>query len=354
MDQPHHNLSDGPPIRVKMLMGKVPEAHWLRQLPHGKPEWGRCRFIFDKEATDYDWLVVYDDLPPVAGERFSQRQERLPGSRHNSLLITSEPSSIKSYGSAYVSQFGHVLTSQEPWALKHPQRIYAQPAMQWFYGVADDHLRDYDSLLAHVPTDKTGVISTVCSNKKQRHTLHQRRYGFTQELKALLPELEIFGRGVQAIDDKAEALDSYQYHITIENQIAPHHWTEKLADAFLGATLPFYHGCPNAADYFPEESFIPIDVFDTSGSYEIIARAIRDGEYQRRLPHILEARRRVLTEYNIFAVLAREIAARDQPGSSDGAVICARHALRKGSLWCTAQAFYEKALARAIFALKRS
>ncbi|MEZ6050382.1 MAG: hypothetical protein R3C02_03185 [Planctomycetaceae bacterium] len=45
-------------------------------------------------------------------------------------------------------------------------------------------------------------------------------------------------------------VSDYRYHVAVENHIAEHHWTEKLADAFLGATLPFYFGCPNASDYF--------------------------------------------------------------------------------------------------------
>ncbi len=353
MSRPTANPSPPSRIRVKMLMGKVDSAIWLRQFPQENPVWGECTFLFDHDATDYDWLVVYDDLPPVHGERFSDREEVLPCPPENTLLVTTEPSSIKSYGSAYVAQFGHVLTSQEPWALRHPKRIYSQPAMQWFYGIGSHHITPYHTL-AQANPNKTGTISTVCSNKQQRHTLHQRRFHFTQELKALMPDLEIFGRGVRAVDDKAEALDPYRYHITIENQIAPHHWTEKLADAFLGFTLPFYYGCPNAADYFPQESIIPIDIHDTQGTFEIIRKAIRDNEYQRRLPHIIEARRRVLDEYNIMAVLAREITSRHVTASARTGrhTVLARHALRRRHPLIGIQTLYEKLAARATYALK--
>ena len=43
-----------------------------------------------------------------------------------------------------------------------------------------------------------------------------------------------------------------------------------LPDAFLGYTLPFYHGCPNANEYFPPESFIPIDINDLDRTADII------------------------------------------------------------------------------------
>ena len=278
-------------IRVKLL-GRVPQRLWLRQFPGQRPTWDRCDFVFDPAAREYDWLVVYDDLPPITGERFSLRQEALACPREHTLLITTEPPSIKAYGKAFVAQFGRVLTSQPDWALPHPGRIFSQPALRWFYGVGRNRLCTVDQMSERPPLEKTKILSTVCSSKQQRHTRHNRRYRFTQALKEHLPELDIYGRGVRDIDDKAETLDEYRYHLAIENYLGRHHWTEKLADAFLGVTLPFYCGCPNAAEYFPPDSFIPIDINDVKGAATIIRRAIEDNEFEKRLPVILEARRR--------------------------------------------------------------
>lgn len=289
---------------------------WLRQFPGRKPVWGRCRFEFDPELREYDWLVVYDDLPKAVGKRFSDRSETLACPRRNTLLVTGEPSSVKLYGAGFLRQFGVVLTSQEPWAIRQPNAVHSQAGLRWYYGISDESVRDFDEMAATPPFDKTGQVSTVCSSKQQRHTLHHRRYQFVQNLRSRLPELEVFGHGVRFIDDKAEAVDPYRYHIAIENHVSRHHWTEKLADCFLGWSLPIYHGCPNAADYFPEDSFIPIDIDKPDEAEEIIRRAIRDGEYERRLPAIREARRRVLEEYNLFAVVSRMIESRD--GAAEG------------------------------------
>ncbi|GAB4258515.1 MAG: hypothetical protein Kow0065_08250 [Methylomicrobium sp.] len=316
---------------------------FTRQLPGNELTWGRCIFSFDPELTEYDWLVVYDDLPPLHGERFSVREEQLACPPEHTLLVTAEPSTIKVYGERYTEQFGHVLTSQEAFALPHRGRIYAQPALIWFYGVGKQYEIPYDRLVAMQP-DKSQTIATVCSSKRQKHTLHNRRYQFTQELKALLPELNIFGHGVRDMDDKAVALDPYRYHIAIENFIGPHHWTEKLADAFLGFTLPFYCGCTNVEAYFPPESFIYIDVFDAEKSARIIRQAIDNGEYEKRLPFILEARRRVLEEYNLFAVLNRLIDERhrDSVDRVEGASIRSRKAVNKDSLSAKLHYVYEK------------
>ena len=327
-------------IRVKLCTLNPPL--WLRQFPGGLPVRGNCEFVFDPAAGDYDWFVVYNDLPAPYLE------EILACPQRNSLLVTTEPPSIKSYGNDFTKQFGCVLTSQPEWALSHGDRIFTQPALHWFYGLGTDQLRTYDDIVSSSALGKNKIISTVCSNKKQRHTLHNRRYQFTQDLKQKLPELDVFGHGVRAMDDKAEALDEYRYHVAIENYRGEHHWTEKLADPFLALSLPFYFGCPDATDYFPEESFIPIDIFDLEGAYEIIQRSIRDNEYQRRLPYLLEARRRVLEEYNLFTVLSREIETRHaaQNSSPVGAVIASRRLLRKNNPAVAVRDFVEKSRVR--------
>lgn len=336
MTQPYDDMHTPPtadrpePVRVKVL-SKVSAEEWLRQLPDGSNRWGQCEFLFDSDAREYDWLVVYNDLPASNNERFSERRELLACARQNTLLITTEPSSIKTYGTTFTAQFGWVLTSQEAWALPHRGRIYSQPALHWFYGLGRDHKISFNTMLEAQLPNKKKTIATVCSSKKQRHTLHNRRYQFTQDLKQQLPELDIYGHGVRDMDDKAESLDDYCYHIAIENHIGMHHWTEKLADAFLGFTLPFYYGCPNAAEYFPAESFIPIDIHDLQQSHAIIAESIRNNEYEKRLPYIIQARQQVLQQYNLFAVLDREISQRHTTATVPGEPqwLLSRRALRK-------------------------
>jgi len=319
-------------IRVK-LISRFPPAHWLHQLPHGSNRWDRCEFLFQRDAREYDWLVVYDDIPPEAGKPKSSASEILACAPSNSMLVTTEPSSIKIYGSDFTRQFGAVLTSQEAWALPHPHRIYSQPALHWFYGVGSTHVIPFDEIESRPPASKTRDLSMVFSPKSMRHTLHWRRNEFMQHLMSQMPEMEVFGRGARPLDDKAEALDDYRYHVAIENFIGPHHWTEKLADAFLGMTLPFYCGCPNAAEYFPQDSFIPIDIRDPDAAVRTITDAIANNEYEKRLPAILEARRRVMQEYNLFAVLTREITRLHRPdsGFEEVKLVLSRHAVRQSS-----------------------
>ncbi|MEW6119428.1 MAG: glycosyltransferase family 10 [Pseudomonadota bacterium] len=337
-------MTGGGRIRVK-VMGRLPARTWLHQLPHGEPVWGKCDFVFERDARDYDWIVVYDDLTERPGEPKRTTKEALACPRAHTLLVTTEPSSVKIYGDSFTGQFGAVLTSQPAWALPHPGRIFAQPALHWFYGVGSEERVPFDTLLAEPPLAKSRDISMVYSPKAMRHTLHHHRESFMRWLVAHMPELDIFGRQTpRPLDDKAECLRDYRYHVAIENFIGPHHWTEKLADPFLGLALPFYFGCPNTEDYFPPESFIRIDIRDPAAALATMRRAIAGNEYEKRLPALLEARRRVLFEHNFFAVVAREIARLHRAGArpEPGAVLLSRRAMRLSSPWVALRDVYGK------------
>lgn len=316
------------PLRVKFLSKAAsvnPTNYLSRHLPNGECQLGEIEWIFQQDCSEYDWLVVYDDLPSLRGERNTLWEEKLACPRENTLLITAEPSTIKVYGKAFLAQFGHVLTSQEPWAIPHPNPIFAQCGLLWFYG------KSHQQASADFPAQKTLNFSTVCSSKQQRHTLHSLRHEFTRRLKNEIPELEVFGHGHRFIQSKIEALDPFRYHLAIENHHAPHHWTEKLADTFLGGCLPFYFGCPNVFDYFPEESLIPLDIRDFGESLEIIQKTMRDKAYEERLPAIREARRLVLEEYALFPMLSHLIPGLHQSTNKPLAkeTIQSRHAWRK-------------------------
>jgi hypothetical protein len=326
-------MSETASIRIKFIgraaSESVPEV-WLRQLPGGNPHYRGCTFLFDLDEPHYDWLVVYDDLPPKAGERFSSRRIDLDCPRAHTMLITMEPSSIKLYGSAFLKQFGYVLSSQEPQFIRHPGHIFAQAGLRWYYGLGREKLLTYDEMANHPPLDKTKILSTICSDKRQRHTLHNLRSDFTDSIAKLIPELEIFGHGVRDMDDKAEALRDFRYHIAIENHQGPHHWTEKLSDCYLACCLPFYFGAPNAGDYFPKDSFIPINIRDVEGAAKIIREAIANNEWEKRKDAILEARRLAMEEYSLFAQIAREVMRLNfLPYAEIGGTIRSRRAARK-------------------------
>lgn len=330
----------GQKIRIKFSARTAADqdpALWTCLFPGGKPEFDACTFTFDPDTRDYDWLVVYEDLIPLRGETRSNRIETLACPRENTLFITTEPASIKNYGRHYLRQFGHVLSVQPRNIIDHPHQIFETPPLRWYYGrpLGDDEtdFTSVDILAAMQNPSKIECVSTVCSNKIMTPTLKQ-RFEFTSALKNLLgDDLEWFGRGVRPIKNKAEAMDAYCYHIAIENHIEDHHWTEKIADCFLSFSLPFYYGPKNISEYFPNDSYIAIDIFDVQKSAETIKTALAEKSYQDRLPAILEARKRVLERYNLMHNISEIVKARHNPAQNlekkqRAKRICGRHAFR--------------------------
>ncbi len=105
------------------------------------------------------------------------------------------------------------------------------------------------------------MISCISSGLKQLSG-HRLRFDFVEKLQTQFPGIDFFGRGDNFIEDKMDGLLAYRYSIAIENSSQPHYFTEKINDCFLSYTVPFYYGCKNIGRYFPEKSFIRIDITD--------------------------------------------------------------------------------------------
>lgn len=274
-------------------------------------------FTQDRDCRDYDWLLVFDEMPID--------KEELACPRERTILATWEPVSIKSYSRAYTRQFGHLLTNRPPEAESHPHYFLGRGYYLWFNG-----RRFYTDTAAAVMPPKTNLISAVCSAKRMKHTCHDARYQLIERLNREITGFDWYGRGVRPMDKKYEVLDSYKYHVAIENHIGAHHWTEKLADAFLSECLPFYAGDPAIFEIFPKESIIPIPIDDPDEAVRIVRAAIAEGAYEKRREAVLEAKRLILEKYNFWAQTVELIKANSgSPVSSAGGFVYDRHVLRR-------------------------
>lgn len=268
-------------------------APWACMKPEEPLERGEYRIVSGKHHTAYDWLVVYDefprrrDYPEIEHGRF-----RLACPREHTILLTQEPTSVKFYNRVYTGQFGHLLTNRPRSAEPHPHYHFGRGYYAWFIS------RTYPEARAFVAPPKTHLVSAVYSAKKMRHTMHHARSVLLDYLMDHVDGLDRFGKGVRPIEKKEDALDTYKYHIAVENHIGVGHWSEKIADALLCECLPFYAGDPSLASVLPPGSFIPIPIGDPVRAAEIINTSIRAGEYEKRLPAIREARRLILEKYN--------------------------------------------------------
>lgn len=279
------------PIRIKLIIkGGLEKQEDLPPII-----WGNCHFYSGADTTDYDWLVVYDEIPTNDIGTIVKQTETLPCSLEHTLLVTCEPPNIKLYSPAYIEQFGYVLSTHSPVDIHHPHHIQQGGGLLWFY---DKSLED---ILKQSPLTKTKNLSIICSINKSSHAQQEERFNMATYLSKHL-SLDWYGRGKIPLHKKYEALDDYQYTVALENYSGPHHWTEKLADAFLAECLPFYGGHNSISQYFPEDSYILIPANNPQKAAEIIEQAITNNEYEKRLPAIREARRLILEKYNFWAL----------------------------------------------------
>jgi hypothetical protein len=260
-------------------------------------------FVTDPSCTVYDWLIVYDELPSLDVGTYRKGCEKLNCPKECTILATQEPVSIKRYSRAYTRQFGHLLTNRPKEAENHPHYHLGRGYYWWYIG------RTYQEYNSLVLPPKEKLISVISSSKKMRYTKHEARFNLAESLTRYIPEIDWFGRGVKSFDKKYEVLEPYKYHVTIENHIGAHHWSEKLADAFLAECLPFYAGDPVADEIFPKESFIPIPIDNPKVAIEIIKEAIANDEYGKRREAILEAKHLILEKYNFWAQVIEVIEA---------------------------------------------
>lgn len=277
--------------------------------PDGKGptfEIDNCRFIMDATCREYDWLVVFDDFPRKDMGSIVHEAEPLACPREKTILVTQEPPSIKIYPQCYTRQYGYVLTTHLPQHLPHHHHRIGRGCVLW---MADYTLREAFSAPDY---PKSKVLSTVCSAKQMKHTEHYHRYRLTRYIADHMPELDWYGRGVRPLNKKYEALNDYKYHIAVENYIRDYHWTDKISDPLLGLCLTFYAGDPKLGEVLPPESFIPIPLEDPEKALEIIRTAIANNEYEKRLPAIREARRRILEQYNFFRQVTATIHAHEE------------------------------------------
>lgn len=252
-------------------------------------------FTSDPACADYDWLVVYDEMETADIGTLRGGCEPLACPWEHTILATCEPTSIKPYSTAYTHQFAHLLTNRPFSSERHPGYFLGRGYYNWLTE------RSPQENVAHVFPPKTDGVSVVCSDKRMTHTKHGARYRLVRAFAEAMPELVWYGHGVRECANKCAVLDPFKYHLAIENHIAPHHWSEKIADAFLCECLPFYAGAPDLADDLPRESFIPIPIDDPAEAVRIVKAAVAENAYAQRREAILEARRLILTKYNFWA-----------------------------------------------------
>lgn len=265
---------------------------FLKQTPDGLGIWDGIRFTAE-EVEECDYVIVLNRV---------DKEIALKCPPKNVWAVMQEPyiPGIFEWMVRGHQQFAKVFTHHV--FSTDAKYISSYPMLPWHVQ------KSYDELVAmKKPPDKTREISSIVSNKAF-FPGHKKRLKFLERLRqADVPHIDFYGKGTCFIEDKWDGLSSYRYSLALENSQSPDYWTEKLADCFLAYTMPIYYGCDNLEAYFPEGSFIRIDIEKPDEAVRIIKEAIETDCWSRSFEALEEARRRVLTRYNLFATLSRVI-----------------------------------------------
>ncbi|MCY2974577.1 MAG: glycosyltransferase family 10 [Planctomycetota bacterium] len=164
--------------------------------------------------------------------------------------------------------------------------------------------KSFDDLAEMSPTVKTGNLCWITSNSVALEG-HRYRMRYLDRIRTM-PDLHLYGRGFRPVVGKWESLASYRYSIAFENHSNSMYFSEKLMDCFLAWTMPIYFGCSDLSKFFPRESFVQLDP-ENPEPIAVLKRIIESDMREKHFEAIVEARRRVLYDYNLFNLLAMEV-----------------------------------------------
>lgn len=259
----------------------------FRQTPGCTGVWDGIRFHEEDLASDY--VIVLNT--PLEKTRVDCAPANLW------LMIQEPPNEEVGWLHNGGSQYARIYTTDP--TRKGRGVIHSQTALPWHVG------KDYDSLKAMGPAEKTGSLSWITSSKNDTSG-HRVRMKFLERLLERDLPFDLFGRGFTSIGDKWDGLAYHKYSLAIENYPTPYYWTEKISDCFLSWTMPIYYGCTRIAEYFPPESMAKIDIKDPDAP-AIVEDIIQSERWKKNIDAIEYARNRVLDEYQIFPFLRNEI-----------------------------------------------
>jgi len=277
------------------LVRIVKDWNWpdlLRQTPLCKGIWDGIEFTLDP-VEECDYLIMLNNrmkenitVKCLRKNIWALMQE--PYMRgHNDWMVEGHESFFKI--------FTHHIPADDA------RYVVSPPAIPWHVN------KTFDQLVSSAVPEKPKRISWVVGDATDLPG-HMKRLSFLRFLQQESTlDIDLFGRAVQYIEDKWDGLAPYRYSLAIENSSSDDYWTEKLADCFLAWSVPFYYGCTNLEKYFPEESFIRIDINQPEESMERIKTIIEADDWEKRIPAIGEARNLVLHKYQLFPHVAKLI-----------------------------------------------
>jgi hypothetical protein len=259
----------------------------IRQTPNLSFKWKEITFT-EEDIPECDYLVILDH---------PKKDFYIKVNPQNVIHICLEPpneiSKYRQYGNKEVSIIYNQMSINKPTILSH--------------GVLPWHIdKDYDflSTLKCNQLAKSDKIVWITSNQRTSKG-HKVRMNFLDQIRNI-PFIELYGRGINPINDKWDALSTSKYSIAYENYENEYYWTEKIIDSFLSFSMPLYFGCKSITNFFPKDSYIQIDPADKHIKL-FLKELLKSNTYERNIESISLSRHLILDQYQLFPFLYQQI-----------------------------------------------
>ena len=243
------------------------------------------------------WDMVLFYLPPHKEYSFNINNGA-------SVFMAGEPKMMQRYSRSFLKQFKYTITSYPVKKLNH---FEYPPYNPWFYGYDYTNKKlnlNSDQIRSLKPPVKDKVMSIITSQKNFMPD-HQRRLNFINKLKKKYGnKIDFYGHGGRELNDKAEGINRYKFHLCFENSSSNTYWTEKLMDPILGYSVPVYYGCKNIETFF-EKGIIKIDLNDFENSLIVIDNILSNSEfiYEKMKPDLVANRNKILNKLNLISFI---------------------------------------------------
>ncbi len=272
-----------------MLIANYDLSFLAKQLKSNRWQWDDINFSIDydsdvNEIAECDFLIVIN---------YPTKPIKIRCRKGGAWLFSQEPPDVsnKFHQKSY-QYFDRVYQFDKDCKINS---YGYQTALPWFVTKSYNQLINYNFDVSI----KTKRLSWVTSNKNNFQG-HRLRLAFLDKLRKSDVNFDLFGSGFELISNKEDALLPYKYSIAVENASIDDYWTEKIADCFLSYCMPLYFGATNICKYFPDGSYVWIDITNPQQAIKKIKQVIYSDLWLSNLEAIIKARELVLNKYQMF------------------------------------------------------
>lgn len=282
---------------INIYFNSLENERWEKFFDNRDRIYSNCKFYFNEEEIlnnniNIDFFVCFN--------RLEENKITKNLNFYNSLVIACEPPSIKTYNKKFLNQFNHVFCSDPKYFKELKCNL---PIFPIHVGVNRDHQKKnkdlyFDEIL-NLEIKKKKLISVIVTDKLfcKEHKIRSKI--ISEILKYFGNEIDVFGRDSLFVSDKKDALQSYHYHICIENYFGDNFFSEKILDPLLMSSNPIYLG-PKNIDKFFDTKFYEL-THDRSKNLELIKSILAK---QNHYFEFEKQKEMAINKYNFFKNIA--------------------------------------------------